>query len=176
MADPIVPMLVDPAWLQTQLDNPRVRILDCTTHMVAQPSGPSQIISGRSDFETGHIPGALHVDMVADLSDPQGDFPYTMLQPQQFQALANRLGLHRDDHVVLYADSSIPTLTRAWFVFHVMGHPRVSLLNGNKSYWKTSQGKLTEQLRIVTPSDYEMSPPRFDQQADICQVLAAIDK
>ena len=153
------PMLVDIDWLQSHLHDPNVRVLDCTTYMVAQPVGPSQIHSGRPEFDQSHIPGACHVDMVQDLSDPDGRYPYTLLSPEQFQALASRLGLHPDDHVILYTNSSIVTLTRAWWVFYVMGQRKLSILNGNLKEWQRQGGEVTQEVQSIRPSQYPLPKP-----------------
>ena len=81
------PLLVTPEWLHARLDDPSIRVLDCTTWMTPQPVGPSKITSGRPDWMREHIPGSDHVCMVEDLSDPAGAFPYTLPGEAQIAAL-----------------------------------------------------------------------------------------
>jgi thiosulfate/3-mercaptopyruvate sulfurtransferase len=128
--------LVDAAWLAARLDDPGLRILDCTTYMTPQPVGPSRIDSGRPDWARAHIPGARHVDMVADLSDPQGAFPYTLPSPAHIDALRARLGITDAHHVVLYGARHPMVVTRAWWVLSTLGHPRVSILDGGWEAWR----------------------------------------
>lgn len=130
------PLLVTADWLQQNLA--AVKVLDCTTYMSPQPVGPSKITSGRPEFERGHIPGAQHVDMVADLSDPAGEFPYTLPAPDQIAALLGRLGISADDHVVLYAATHAMVATRAWYVLRALGHRRLSILDGGLAAWTAS--------------------------------------
>ena len=191
--EPSRAMLVDARWLLNHLDEPGVRVFDCTTHMIAQPVGPSKIVSGKADFERGHIPGATHLDMVADLSDPSGAYPYTMLRPEQFEQLANRTGLKKEDHVILYATSAITTLTRAWLVFYVMGHPNVSILDGGLREWQACGGPIitkeiaseaphgqtiTPSTPIASPGSYRVTQTRLEHIAtleDIKRVLIKHD-
>jgi thiosulfate/3-mercaptopyruvate sulfurtransferase len=128
--------LVDVAWLAAHLDDPSLRILDCTTYMTPQPVGPSRIDSGRPDWARAHVPGARHVDMVADLSDPEGAFPYTLPSPAQVDALRARLGITEAHHVVLYGARHPMVVTRAWWVLRTLGHPRVSILDGGWEAWQ----------------------------------------
>jgi thiosulfate/3-mercaptopyruvate sulfurtransferase len=128
--------LVDTAWLAERLDDPGLRILDCTTYMTPQPVGPSRIDSGRPDWARAHIPGALHVDMVSDLSDPRGAYPYTLPSPAQIDALRARLGITDNHHVVLYGARHPMVLTRAWWVLRTLGQPRVSILDGGWEAWQ----------------------------------------
>lgn len=127
--------LVNAEWLKDHLNAPDVRVIDCTTHMSPQPIGPSIIKSGRPDYERVHIPGATHVDMVKDLSDSAGDYPYTAIDTYRFSTLKQQLGIKSTDHVVLYGYSGISTITRAWFIFYLHGHKRLSILDGGMINW-----------------------------------------
>jgi thiosulfate/3-mercaptopyruvate sulfurtransferase len=128
--------LVSTAWLQSHLDNPDVRILDCTTYMTPQPVGPSRIDSGRADWAKGHIPGAQHVDMVNDLSDPHGRFPYTLPSDTRIAALMSRLGIGNGHRVVLYGARHPMVVTRAWWVLSTLGHNGVMILDGGFEAWQ----------------------------------------
>lgn len=138
------PDLVDPAWLDARLGTRGLRVLDCTTWMTPQPVGPSRIDSGRLGWERAHIPGALHVDMVEDLSDPHGRFPYTLPAASRIAALLSRLGIGDDDHVVLYGASHPMVVTRAWWVLRTLGHERVSILDGGLEAWRREGGPLSD--------------------------------
>ena len=58
--------LVETDWLAQNLSNPSVLVLDCTTHLIPDPTSTYQVKPGREDFEIGHIPGAQFVDMLRD--------------------------------------------------------------------------------------------------------------
>ena len=165
-------LLVEPEWLKTRLGQDNIRVLDATTHMIAQPVGSSKIISGLSDFLEGHIPGASHVDMATDLSDPDGPYPFTMLDSNQFVALMQRLGIKPSDHVVLYGRSAMSTITRAWAVLHVNGHEKVSILNGGWSAWVNADGLVSTENPDIKPSVYEVRQPRFEHIVGLEEVRA----
>lgn len=167
-------MLVQPAWLAEHLDDRSIRILDCTTYMTPQPVGPSKIESGLPDFERAHIPGAQHVDMVGQLSDPDGEFPYTLPQPAQLDGLLSRLGVSNEHRVILYASSTPVTVTRAWYVLRAFGHERVSLLDGGFRRWKSEGFPVTSEISSFPATSYrsELDPNRH---ADRDAVRAAID-
>ena len=129
-------MLVKPAWVQEHLDDPSVRILECTTYLEPQPVGPSKVRSGRPDYMAGHIPNAAHVCMVDDLSDPDGEFPYTMPGAGQVERLMSRLGIGNEHHVVLYARGYPHAATRVWYVLRTHGHRRLSIMDGGFERWQ----------------------------------------
>jgi thiosulfate/3-mercaptopyruvate sulfurtransferase len=174
-------LLVSAQWLQARLQQagdpqpgqPRLRILDCSTYMTPQPVGPSKISSGRADYLAGHIPGAQHVDMALDLSDPNGAYPYTLLSPAAFEALMQRLGMDPDDQVLVYGRSAMVTLTRAWFVLHAMGHARVTVLDGGFAAWQALGGPLSQTAPHVAPNVYR-ARPLPSRVASLAQVRAAL--
>ncbi|MCC5858081.1 MAG: sulfurtransferase [Ectothiorhodospiraceae bacterium] len=151
-------MLVERQWVAQHLDDPHLRILDCTTYMFPQPVGPSRIESGRPDYEAAHIPGAQHVDMCDDLSDPDGAYPYTLPQPAQFERLMTRLGISSEHHVVLYGRASVLPVTRAWFVLRVMGHRKLSVLNGGFEGWQRDGYPVTAEEPSFAPAPYRANP------------------
>lgn len=160
-------LLVEPNWLSTQLNNASVRVFDCTTHMVAQPVGPSKIKSGKPEFELEHIPGSQHLDMVEDLSDPNAPYPFGMLTPSQFQTLMQHYGVDHNDHIVLYGRSALTTITRAWLVFYTNGHTHVSILNGGFNGWKAAGHPVTATVNKLYPSKYLVAAKRPKAITDI---------
>ena len=153
------PLLVTPEWLHAHLDDPSVRVLDCTTWMTPQPVGPSTITSGKPDWLRAHIPGSDHVCMVHDLSDPAGAFPYTLPADDQIAALLSRLGIGNAHHVVLYGAAQPMVVTRAWWVLTALGLPRVSVLDGGLPRWRREGRPLTDAVTTRAPAAFQ---PRRD--------------
>ncbi len=151
VGQPDHPLLVDTTWLAAHLDDPDLRIVDVTTFMTPQPVGPSKITSGRPDYDRAHIPGAIHLDMVDDLSAPDGRYPYTLPSPQAFAALLSRLGIANHHHVVLYGGSQPIVVTRSWWVFTTLGHDKVSILDGGFDAWRDEGRPVTTELPSFAP-------------------------
>ena len=59
------PGLVSTDWLAAHLDDPSLRIVDVRWYL-----DPAR--QGRAEYEAGHIPGAIFLDVSADLSAPGG--------------------------------------------------------------------------------------------------------
>ncbi len=167
-------LLVEPEWLASRLKDTSIRIFDCTTHMRAQPVGPSRIDSGRPEFEAGHIEGAQHLDMVEDLSSPNTAYAFEMLKPALFTALMRKLGVNNDDHVVLYGRSALTTITRAWFVFYANGHQSISILNGGFNGWVEAGYPLVTTINEPLDSDYTLTSHRPPAVVDIETVKAGL--
>ena len=65
--------LITTAELADILDQPDVRLFDCTTYLEYQPDGsdvPYLVVPGRRTFEAAHIPGADFLDLQGEFSDP----------------------------------------------------------------------------------------------------------
>ena len=99
MAPPRGP-LVDGDWLDANLDDPRLRVLDVRGR---HPSSPLPHAK-RAEFERAHIPGAVFVDWTRDFVDEAGDVPFQLAGPERFAADAGRLGIGPEDVVVTYDD------------------------------------------------------------------------
>ena len=168
--------LVDTAWLATSLADPAVVTLDATTHLLPSPDRPYDVVSGRADFELGHIQGARFADIDNDLSDPAQQAPlhFMLPSPQRFAAGVGALGVGNDTHVVCYSTANHWWATRLWWMFRVFGYHRVSVLDGGFQKWR-AEARSVETGPAPTPS-----PRRFDAVfhpslvADRHDVLAAI--
>ena len=151
-------LLVEPQWLLEHLQAPGVRILDCTTYMVAQPVGASKIVSGRPDYDAGHVPGAQHVDMVEHMSAASAPFPYTLPSAGEIERVLGGLGIGNEDRIIVYGRGHIPTVTRVWYVLHALGHRRVAILNGGFERWQREGFPVTAEVPRFPPTAYKAHP------------------
>ena len=63
--------LITTAELAAILNQPDLRLFDCTTYLEYQPEGsgiPYIAVPGRHTFEAGHIPGADFLDLQGEFS------------------------------------------------------------------------------------------------------------
>jgi len=137
------PLLVTPAWLAERLGRADVRIVD---------------LSDAEDYAKGHIPGALHLDL-ADARMQASEGVFRVPTAEEGRRLFARLGLTPDTTVVLYDDEG--GLHAAWLflVLDVLGHPRVSVLDGGSQRWRAGGGAWTTELPRA-PRSSAVPPPR----------------
>jgi thiosulfate/3-mercaptopyruvate sulfurtransferase len=129
--------LVSTDWLAQQADNPAVRIVDCTTHTQPLPDfSLYDVVSGRADFEKGHIPGAAFVDIDHDVSTPHPRLHFMLCPPERFAQAVGQLGIGDDTHVVSYSTANHWWATRFWWMLRVFGHDRASVLDGGFQKWQ----------------------------------------
>ena len=93
--------LVETAWLEAHLNDPNLRILDCTVLFSTDANGV-RVASGRDAWTQGHIPGSGFADLMQDLSDRNSSLPFMMPPATQFADAMSRYGVGEGTHVVLY--------------------------------------------------------------------------
>lgn len=170
--------IVETAWLADHLGDPGVVVLDGTTHLMPPPPVPYSVVSGRADFERGHIPGAGFVDIDGELSDPdQAPGLHFMLpSADRFAAAMARLGISNDSQVICYSTANHWWATRLWWTLRVFGHDRAAVLNGGFQRWQ-AEGRPVEtgpgHARTTTTFRARLRP---ELVADKHDVLAAIGK
>ena len=125
MAD--LPPLISTADLADRLGAPDLRLVDASWHLDGR--------DGRLDFEAARLPGAVFFDLDAS-SDPDSPLPHMLPAPAVFGARMGRLGLRETDHIVVYDTVGIRAAARAWWMFRVMGAPRVQVLDGGLPKWR----------------------------------------
>jgi thiosulfate/3-mercaptopyruvate sulfurtransferase len=129
--------LVDTAWLAARLDDPQVRVLDCTTHLPPLPDfSLYTVVPGREDFEKAHIPGAQFVDIEHDVSTPHPRLHFMLPAAEAFAEAMSRLGVGNTTHVVCYATANHWWATRMWWMLRVFGHDRAAVLDGGFQKWQ----------------------------------------
>jgi thiosulfate/3-mercaptopyruvate sulfurtransferase len=91
---------------------------------------------GRATYEKGHIPGAVFVDLDADLSGTPGDAGrHPLPQPDAFAVTLSSLGIDPDTHVVVYDDIAGRIAARMWWMMRAVGHEKVQVLDGGYQAW-----------------------------------------
>lgn len=103
-------------------------------------------------YQDGHIPGARHLDFrrVVDDSSPLHD---TVCSADTFQAYARELGL-TDEHLVCYSHGRFSSAARAFWLFRLFGHDRVSVLDGGMAQWRAEGRPVSTDVPDVAPGEF----------------------
>jgi thiosulfate/3-mercaptopyruvate sulfurtransferase len=139
--------LVSADWVADHLNDPKVRIIESNEDVLL--------------YDTGHIPGAIHVDWRRDLND---QVVRDYLDPKGFAELASRIGITPETTVVFYGDKSNWWATYALWVFSLFGHQDLRILNGGRDKWVAEKRELTRTVPKPEPTNYPVPPARLDDQ------------
>jgi thiosulfate/3-mercaptopyruvate sulfurtransferase len=121
--------LVGSEWLAAHLDDPHVRVIDCSFKL------PGIIPTARADYDKVHIPGAVFFD-IDDIAEPGNSLPHMIPPPDLFAQKIGALGIGDDDRVVVYDSNGLSSAGRAWWMLRLFGHHDVALLDGGLPKWK----------------------------------------
>jgi thiosulfate/3-mercaptopyruvate sulfurtransferase len=127
--------LVETDWLAQHLDDPKVAVLDCTTHLIPNPAITYDVVPGRADYEKGHIKGALFIDVSTDVSDTTAATRFMRQRPEDFAAAMRRFGINNDTKVITYSTGSAWWASRVWWLLREFGHDNAAVLNGGWVKW-----------------------------------------
>jgi len=131
--------LVSTEWLAEEIGNCDLRIVDASSHL------PTAGRDARTDYEAGHIPGAVFMDL-ASLVDPASDVPAALPKPEMFASRMQKLGIGDGSRIVVYDDSDVKTSARAWYMLIMFGAQNVAILDGGLAKWK-AEGRPLEKGR-----------------------------
>lgn len=136
MTDGTVPDLVDPEWLAARLDDPDLRVLDCTVRLTFDDeTGERRSESGYDDWLDGHVPGSAYAPMLSELTAEDPAFPYELPSAERFSEAMGRLGVGDGSRVVVYDDAGGIWAARLWWMLRVHGFDDVGVLDGGWSGW-----------------------------------------
>ncbi|PNG13702.1 sulfurtransferase [Stutzerimonas stutzeri] len=147
--------LIDTTRLNAQLAHPNLCIIDCRFAL----DDPQY---GKRSYEQAHIPGAVYLDLEADLSGPvipgqTGRHP--LPQPEQLVQRLRAAGVSNDSEVVLYDDGPGAFAARAWWLLAWLGkRSGVYLLDGGLKAWCAAGGPMSSEPAVVAPGTFEGTP------------------
>jgi thiosulfate/3-mercaptopyruvate sulfurtransferase len=98
---------------------------------------------GKLDYQAGHLPGAVFVDLDTVLADPPGPRGrHPLPDPARLASALAALGVRDDSTVVCYDDADGSVAARAWWLLRWLGFPpeRVRVLDGGYAGW-VAQGR-----------------------------------
>jgi thiosulfate/3-mercaptopyruvate sulfurtransferase len=128
-----VDALVSTDWLAAHLGDPDLRIVDVRWYL-----DPSK--RGRDAYLQGHLPGAVFLDMDADLSapgggrgKPAGRHPWP--PAEQVARVMGAAGIGRGVRVVAYDDQAGAIAARLWYLLRAHGHDDAAVLDGGLAKW-----------------------------------------
>jgi len=135
--------IVSVDWLQSNLGNEQLIILDCTIPKVTAKSRTP------ISEDKKQIKGAIFFDIKKTFSDVNAPFPNTILSPQEFEKRCQNLGVDINSIIVCYDDLGIYSSPRVWWMFQVMGFKNIAVLDGGFPKWEEKKYPVEKQQKNV---------------------------
>lgn len=149
------PFLVSADWLENNLRQPDVRIIDASWYL------PGSLRDPEAEYRQAHIPGAVFLEMDL-LSDKTSLLPHALPTADAFADYAGKMGIARQDRIIVYDGDGFFSAPRIWWLFRIMGASRVYVLNGGFKGWKKESRPVTSAVTSVRPASFYAD---FDKNA-----------
>src|SRR5579875_2188196 len=133
-----LPLFVEADWLFAHLGDPMVRVVDARSVAHGVPAHVDVGPSGRERYRAGHIPGAVHLDYMEDLSDPATPYAARVAPPERFARTMGEHGIGDEVTVVAYDDGDTPFAARIVWMLRYYGHDDAHILAGGLREWQAA--------------------------------------
>ncbi|WP_418959564.1 sulfurtransferase [Streptomyces tritici] len=142
--------IISASELAGELAGPRPPVLLDVRYQMGGPPG-------RPLYEAGHLPGAVYIDLDAELADPPGGGRgrHPLPDVESFGAVMRRAGVRSGAPVVVYDGGQGWAAARAWWLLRWTGHPDVRILDGGLPAWT---GPLSTEVPSPAEGDFVPAP------------------
>ena len=130
---------------------------------------------GEPEYEQGHLPGALWVDLESELTThgPRGG-RHPLPDPEVFEAAMRRIGVSADVPVVGYDGATSLAAARLWWLLTDAGHQDVRVLDGGYAAWQEARQPVETGPGIVPERGDFLARPGQRAAVDADGVLALV--
>ncbi|MEU2739979.1 sulfurtransferase [Streptomyces sp. NPDC007095] len=132
--------------------NPPV-VLDIRWQLSTATAAGAAPFDGRAAYAAGHIPGAVFVDLDAELAgEPGVGGRHPLPDLEVFGEAMRTAGVSADRDVVVYDGGVGWAAARAWWLLGWTGHPSVRVLDGGLAAWS---GPVSSEIPEPAPGTFE---------------------
>ncbi len=167
--------LVDTQWLNEHLSDQGVKIIDArptSFYLAGHIKNAINSSYGQSDYMS-HGTDISRGGGVELFSNPGKTLPYQDLPAKSLiEVFGKKLGIRRDDHVIIYTDGADSLASRLFYTLDSMGHKKTSILDGGLEQWQADGYETTEEMTQVKPVEYGAAEMDQNLYADTGWVLA----
>lgn len=167
--------LVTTAWLADHLDDPHLRIVDIRGHVLPATDPPPHYFNHRADYDRAHIPGAVFVDWVQEITDPDSPLHARIAPPERYAAVMSRISVDAETLVVAYDDADGMFAARLWWSLNYYGHERAAVLDGGWTKWTAEGRPVTAAIPAIRPAVFvpRLNPSLYRDADQVAAALAA---
>ncbi|SEW31367.1 thiosulfate/3-mercaptopyruvate sulfurtransferase [Aliiroseovarius sediminilitoris] len=157
--------LVSTDWLAKHLKDPDLRVIDASWYM------PDMGRDARAEYDAAHIPGARYFD-IDEIADLRSDLPHMMPPVEKFMSRVRAMGIGDGHQIVVYDGMGLFSAARVWWMFRLMGHRDIAVLDGGFPKWQ-AEGHPIEDLPPVVRDRHMTVVRQAHMVKDVTQVAAA---
>ncbi len=126
-----------------------------------------------TQYETGHLPGAVAFNWQSQLQDP---IARDIISKEGFEKLASEAGIAPNTTVVLYGDNNNWFAAYAFWLFKYYGHEDVRLVNGGRKKLVAENAQFSTDAPSYPKTNYKVGKVNADLRADRDYIRQRLDK
>ena len=130
--------LVSTDWLAKHSQDPDLRILDASWYLPGENRNPLE------EYSRSHIPGARFFD-IDEIADKDSHLPHMVPSQELFATRVRKMGIGNGHQIVVYDTAGIFSSPRVWWLFKLMGHKDIAVLDGGFPKW-LEEGREVEDI------------------------------
>lgn len=134
-------VFVTPQWVKSVIDGQQP---ESEKYIVLEASWGAQADS--PDYESGHIPGAVHVDIASIEGEPY----WNLKTPEEVEQSLLEMGITNDTVVILYGSDPSGT-ARVAYAYLWAGVENVKVLDGSLAAWTAAGYELEKEANAPVP-------------------------
>ena len=148
------PDLLDFSALMAAIETGNCRIVDCRFDLFDADKG-------RSDYLSGHIPGAVYAhlddDLASEITPTSGRHP--LPEPERFAEQLRAWGIDNDTFVVAYDYGNGSLAARLWWMLkYWLRHERVAVMEGGPDAWVAAGESLETSVPAHARGSFDAVP------------------
>ena len=143
--------LINTEELSSLLGVTDVVVLDCRFYL-------TDLSKGKIEYDNGHIPGAIFVDVHNELAGPETDLTgrHPLISETEFADNLQKWGVGDSTKVIVYDDMGGSIAARAWWML-AQQNINVRVLNGGFPAWNEAGLKVSQEAELPTSSSYRFN-------------------
>lgn len=149
-------VLADSAWLASKLGTASVDVID---------------VRAKSDYDAGHVPGALHLDIKPLFTTVNG-VSNQLVAPETIAQALSQAGARPDATTLVYGAAVDTASAPAYWIFDYLGHADVRYLDGGWAAWSAAGGQVETTAASPPASSYTTQKVVATRNVDMAWVLA----
>ncbi len=134
--------LVSTKWLADHLKDADLRILDASWYLPNDERDP------RTEYDRQHIAGTRFFD-IDEIADLRSDLPHVVPPVEKFLSRVRAMGVGDGHQVVVYDGAGLFSAARVWWLFRLMGHNNIAVLDGGLPKWLAEGRPVTAAAPVI---------------------------
>lgn len=110
-------------------------IIDMENLIVLDASFKTTVSGNKALYDNVYIPKAIFFDLKGVFSDTNSPYPNMFPSREKFDQGCRDIGINQDSKIVVYDKFGMYSSARVWWMFKIMGHENVCVLDGGLPEW-----------------------------------------